>query len=182
MELNIDIAISIWRTDEGYRIINSFLTNSSSREDYIYHQKNNKIIKYEDPSNNTTTSYNTIDVINVIKKHMKRSNETEPEIYYRGGSERSRHSFIKTSFISVSSDEEQANQFVDGCCLYKVIVDPSVKRYKIGIEYETLLENDLYWDYKGKQGKYHVVNIKKPQEIKRIKRVYKKFKSRRRYY
>lgn len=166
MELNIGIAISIWRTDDGYRTINSFLTKSTSTKDYIYHRKNNKIIEYEDPNNHTTTTYNTIDVINVIKQHMKKSDNSEPEIYYRGGSKRTnKDSTIKTSFISVSSDEEQAKQFVDdGGCLYKVIVDPSVKRYKTGIEYETLLENGLNWDYKGKQGKYHVVHINKPQE------------------
>jgi len=158
MELNIDLAISIWRSDNGYRTINSFLTNSTSTKDYIYHQENNKIIEYDDKT------YNTIDVINVIKQHMIESDNPEPETYYRGDSANYQRSFIKTSFISVASDEEQASQYVDnGCCLYKVIVDPSVKRCKIGIEYETLLENGLYWEYVGKQGKYHMVNIKQPQ-------------------
>ena len=157
MELDIDLAISIWRTDNGYRTINCFLTNSKSTKDYICHQENNKTIEYDDKI------YNTIDVINVIKQHMRESDNPEPEIYYRGGSANSQRSFIKTSFISVSSDEEQATQFVDNdCCLYKVIVEPSVKRCNIGIEYETLLENGLYWEYIGKQGKYHMVIIKQP--------------------
>lgn len=158
MELNFDLAISIWRSDNGYRTINSFLINSRSTKDYIYHQENNKTIKYDDKT------YNTIDVINVIKQNMRESDNPEPEIYYRGDSANNQRSFIKTSFISVASDEEQAFQYVDNeCCLYKVIVDPSVKRCKIGIEYETLLENGLYWEYIGKQGKYHMVNIKQPQ-------------------
>jgi hypothetical protein len=158
MALNIDLAISIWRTDNGYRIINSFLTNSKTTKDYIYHQENNKTIEYNDKT------YNTIDVINVIKQHMTESDNPEPEIYYRGGTANNQRSFIKTSFISVASDEEQASSYVDGdCCLYKVFVYPSVKRCKIGIEYETLLENGLYWEYIGKQGKYHMANIKQHQ-------------------
>lgn len=157
MKLDIDKAIDIWRTDKGYRVINSYLIDSSSRNDYIYHQDNNKAIKHEG------NIYNTIDVINIIRENMKGSDA--PKIYYRGGSEKSKGSFVKESFISVSTDEEQAQQFMDGdCCLYKITVEPSVKRYKTGIEDEILLENGLYWKYIGKEGKYHLINItqKKP--------------------
>lgn len=88
MELDIDLAISIWRTDLGYRTINSYLLNSTNRTDYIYHQSNNKIIEYEDKI------FNTIDIINIIKQNMKESENIEPEIFYRGGSPNSQHSFI----------------------------------------------------------------------------------------
>lgn len=157
MKPHIDTAIAIWRTDNGYRKINSFLIKSSSVSDYQYHNQDNTIIEYDGKT------YNTIDVINVIKTNMKTSDNNE--IYYRGGSIKSKSSFIKKSFISVASDEEQAQQFVDGdCCLFKITVDPSVKRYPTGIESETLLENGLFWEYLGKKGKYHVVNIKQPPE------------------
>ena len=155
---NIDLAMSIWRSDIGYRTINSFLINSSSKKDYIYHQDNNKIINYNDKN------YNTKNVIDIIKNNMK--DELKIKTYYRGASNKFKQSCIISSFISVSSDEEQARQFVDGeCCLYKITVDPSVKRYKSGIEYETLLENGLYWEYIDKKGKYYNVNIKPLEQI-----------------
>jgi hypothetical protein len=154
VEINLNTAITIWRTDYGYRTINSFLIGSMSNKDYIYHQTQNKTINYLDKT------YNTLDIINIIKQNMKASIVQTPEIYYRGGSSRSKKSFVKESFISVSSDEEQAHHFVDGdCCLFKIIVDPSVKRYNTGIEYETLLENGLFWNYIGEKGKYHLIEI-----------------------
>lgn len=160
MELDITLAISIWKTDNGYRTINSFLTKSTSRKDYIYHRENNKSIEYLDKT------YNTIDVINIIKQNMKKSDELEPIMYYRGGSAIFTKSFINPAFTSVCSNLEQAGQYVDGdCCLYKVFVDPSIKRYDTGIEFETLLEPDLYWEYIGKKGKFHIVNIKQPHEM-----------------
>lgn len=160
MALDIQKAIAIWRTDDGYRTINSFLIDSTSRKNYTYHKDTKKTIEYEDKI------YNTADVVDVIKHHMKEGDDMM-NIYYRGGSERSKNSFVKKSFISVSSDEEQAQGFVDGdCCLFKVTVQPEVKRYKTGIEDETLLENGLYWNYLGKKGNYHLVEITKNQEKK----------------
>jgi hypothetical protein len=152
--LTIDIAIRIWISDEGYRKINSYLSQSKSRSDYIYHQTDNININYEGKN------YKTIDVINTIKSHMKESNVEE--IYYRGGSENSKKSFVKKTFISVTTDIEQAESFVDGdCCLFKILVDPSVKRYNTGVENEVLLENNLYWNYINKENNYYIVHISK---------------------
>lgn len=151
MTLDIDTAIRIWITDEGYRKINSYLSGSKSRRDYIYHQTDNENINFEN------NDYKTIDIINTIKNNMKESNKVET--YYRGGSENSKKSYIKKSFISVTTDEEQAKSFVDECCLYKITVEPSVKRYNTGVENEVLLENNLYWDYIGKENNYYLVNI-----------------------
>ena len=161
MELDFNLAKSIWNSDNGYRIINSFLIGSTSASNYKYHQKNNKVIEFS--TNDNSTIYNTVDVINIIKKNMKTSKSTET--YYRGNSKKAQISFIKKSFTSVTTSEEQANQFIDGnCCLYKVIVDPSVKRCNTGIEDEILLENDLYWEYIGKERHYHVAKIRKVSE------------------
>ena len=154
MSLDIDKAIRIWISDEGYRKINSFLIGASSNTDYIYYRKDNETINYED------NTYKTIDVINTIKENMRTSSETKT--YYRGGSPNSKKSFIKKSFISLSTNEEQAKQFVDGdCCLFKVTVEPSVKRYNTGVEYEVLIEDGIYWEYIGKEGNYYLVNISK---------------------
>jgi hypothetical protein len=154
MGLNVETAIRIWITDEGYRKINSYLSGSTSRTDYIYHQPDNLIINYEG------ITYKTIDVINIIKENMKESNKEE--IYYRGGSAHSKKSFVKKTFISVTTDIEQAETFIDGdCCLFKIIVDPHVKRYKTGVENEVLLENNLYWNYIGKENNYYIVRISK---------------------
>ena len=48
MEIDLNTAITIWRTDYGYRTINSFLIGSMSNKDYIYHQTQNKTINYLD--------------------------------------------------------------------------------------------------------------------------------------
>lgn len=160
MELDFNLAKSIWNSENGYRIINSFLIDSTSASNYKYHQKNNKVIEFS--SNDNSKIYNTLDVINVIKDNMKPSKNEE--IYYRGNSKRAQKSFIKKSFTSVTTIEEQAEQFIDSdCCLYKVIVDPSVKRCNTGIENEILLENDLYWEYIGKekQGPCYLAKVRK---------------------
>ena len=77
----------------------------------------------------------------------------KPEIYYRGDSDnRLKKTRQIGSFISVTTDIETADAFKDGeCCIYKIYVDPSVKRISTGIEYELILENDLFWNYTGKE-------------------------------
>ncbi len=159
MSLNINTAIRIWTLDEGYRKINSYLIGSKSKKDYIYHQQNNLTIEYDGEI------YNIPDIINIIKENMSPRNSEET--YYRGASSISLKSEIKKSFISVTSDKEQAESFVDDCCLFKVIVDSNVKRYDTGVESETLLENNLYWNYIGKENDLYLVKVStnKPNEI-----------------
>lgn len=154
MSLNAETALHIWSFDNGYRTINSFLIGSTSSADYKYHQENNDTVEYNDKR------YNTQDVIDVIKSNMVPSNK---EItYFRGDNQRLQHSSLQKSFISVTKDEEQAKTFMDdGCCLYKIIVEPSVKRCNSGVENEVLLENDLYWNYLGPQNEYYLVRISK---------------------
>lgn len=160
MSLNIQTALHIWTFDKGYRTINSFLIGSKSPADYKYHQENNDRIEY---NHNT---YNTKDVIDLIKSNMVPSDKAE--IYFRGDTQQLQYSSFKKSFISVTKDEEQAKSFIDdGCCLYKVIVDDSVKRCNTGVENEVLLENNLYWNYLGPEDYYYLVRIsKQPMEIK----------------
>jgi hypothetical protein len=154
MSLDIETALHIWTFDNGYRTINSFLIDSKSRNDYIYHVENNKTIEYNGHI------YNTADIVNVIKNNMFPSDKVET--YYRGGDNQKLNSSLKKSFISVTKDEEQAKTFMDDeCCLYKITVDANVKRCNTGVENEVLLENNLYWNYLTKEKEYYLIHISK---------------------
>jgi len=150
MVLDIQKALKIWITDEGYRKINSYLSNNT---EYRYHSKQDKNIDFEDEI------YSTEEVVRVIKDHMRPAREEET--YYRGGSTNSKKSFYKSTFISVSTDKEQAESFIDGdCCLFRITVDPNVKRIRVGVENEVLLENNLFWEYLGEsEDGEHLVKI-----------------------
>ena len=140
--LDIDTALTIWRLDDGYRNINSYLADA----DYKFHRKGSDTVIFND------VKYSTREIIDVIVENMKLPGNDEFITYYRGGSTNSRKNFFKTNFISVSDDEEEAAGFVDGdCCLYEVTVAPDVKRIRTGIEYETILEPGLYWEYLDKK-------------------------------
>lgn len=154
MSLDIETALHIWTFDNGYRTINSFLIDSKSRNDYKYHIENNKTIEYNG------NIYNTSDVVNVIKNNMFPSDTIET--YYRGDNQKLLVSTLKKSFISVTKDEEQAKSFIDDeCCLYKITVDANIKRCNTGVENEILLENNLYWNYLGKDKEYYLIHISK---------------------
>jgi hypothetical protein len=152
--MKLEDALRIWRSDKGYRKINSFLVGTD--KDYPYHPKNNQTMKLDG------VRHDIEDAIATLKRHMKPS-PTEIT-YYRGGSSNSKKSFIKKSFISVSTSKEQAESFVDqpvGGVLYKIIVDPNVKRIDVGIEDEVLLEDNLFWEYLGMQNGEGIVRIQK---------------------
>ena len=150
--LDIDTALTIWRLDDGYRNINSYLADA----DYKFHRKGSDTVIYND------VKYSTREIIDVLVENMKLPENDEFITYYRGGSKNSRKNFFKTNFISVSDDEEEAAGFVDGdCCLYQVTVAPDVKRIRTGIEKETILEPGLYWEYLGKNKNHHIAKISK---------------------
>ena len=150
--LDIDTALAIWRSDDGYRNINSYLADA----DYKFHRKGSDTVIFND------VKYSTREIIDVIVENMKLPGNDEFITYYRGGSKNSRKNFFKTNFISVSDDEEEAAGFVDGdCCLYQVTVAPDVKRIRTGIEKETILEPGLYWEYLGKNKNHHIAKISK---------------------
>lgn len=151
---NVDIntALDIWRLDDGYKSINSYLADA----DYLFHRAGSDIVILND------VEYSTRKVIDVLIENMKVAENNEFITYYRGGSKKSQKNFFKNNFISVTEDEEQAGAFVDGdCCLYKITVAPDVKRINTGIENETLLERGLYWEYLGKNQNYHIAKISK---------------------
>jgi len=149
MDIGIDNAIEAWKSDTGYRKINSYLIKSTSVNDYKYHQLDRDFI--ESRTHKGLQRYKTQDVVYTIKNHMHESEK--PEIYYRGDSDnRLKKTRQIGSFISVTTDIETADAFKDGeCCIYKIYVNPSVKRISTGIEYELILENDLFWNYTGKE-------------------------------
>ena len=150
--IDIDTALTIWRLDDGYKSINSYLADA----DYQFHRKGSDTVIYND------VKYSTREIIDVLVENMKLPENDEFITYYRGGSKNSRKNFFKTNFISVSDDEEEAAGFVDGdCCLYKITVAPDVKRIRTGIEKETILEPGLYWEYLGKNKNHHIAKISK---------------------
>jgi hypothetical protein len=135
-----ETCLFIWRSEEGYKKINNYLTNGTTA--YKYKQPLTPTLQYEG------ATYKISDIIDVIKKNM--TTHPTSATYYRGGSPNSKRSFKKETFISVSTDIEQAQTFLDGpCCLYTVTVDPDVKRLHTGIENEVLIENESYWEYLG---------------------------------
>jgi hypothetical protein len=163
--LTIETALEIWRYDLGYKKINSLLVGNSypfTRElksrARIYGPI--ETIEYED------TSYDTADVIRVLKEHMAPGTDNAM-IYYRGGSEHERRSFLKPSFTSITDDMEQAQSFVDGGVLYTITVDNDVKRINTGVEHEVLLEPDVYWEWNEATRR---VRIRKPSGGRRTKR------------
>lgn len=150
----IDHALRIWVSEDGYRKINSFLNKS---KEYTYFIADNKEIEFEGKI------YKTDYIINLIKTHMH--TDTKEQIYYRGASNKSKSSYIKDTFMSVCTDKEQANAFVDDkCCLFKIIVEPDIKRIKIPSEYEYLLEDNLYWEYLGEIKGEYMVRLHKNHE------------------
>ena len=153
-DITINMAIRIWISDKGYRTINSYMLGNRYGKDYPYFIKNNKNVEYKD------ISYKTKDVISKIEQCMKPRKISTT--YYRGDNKNliNQGNFITRTFLSTSTDEEQAKSFIDGdCCLFKIIVDKDVKRYNTGVEYEVLLEKNVEWTYLEKSGKYHLAKI-----------------------
>ena len=169
MDIGINNAIEAWKSDTGYRKINSYLIKSTSVNDYKYHQLNRDFV--ESRTDEGLRRYKTEDVVYTLKTHMHESKKNE--IYYRGDSDNRLKKISQIgSFISVTTDRETAYTFKDGeCCIYKIYVDPSVKRISTGIEYELILENDLFWNYTGKEENtenhtmYKVVVSKEPNPL-----------------
>jgi hypothetical protein len=169
MDIGINNAIEAWKSDTGYRKINSYLIKSTSVNDYKYHQLNRDFV--ESRTDEGLRRYKTEDVVYTLKTHMHESKKNE--IYYRGDSDNRLKKISQIgSFISVTTDIETAYTFKDGeCCIYKIYVDPSVKRISTGIEYELILENDLFWNYTGKEENtenhtmYKVVVSKEPKPL-----------------
>jgi hypothetical protein len=159
--ISSETALRIWTSESGYRIINSYLIGSTSSRDYIYHRPHNITIEFDD------ITYNTIDVIDTIIQHMKQG--TVEEMYYRGDTERAKSSFVSKSFIAVTSAVDQSRSYAgDECCLFKVFIDPSVKRCATGVEDELLLEPNMYWDYIGENGRYHIVRVTKEYPLTEV--------------
>lgn len=134
-------AISIWRMDDAYKKINYMLDPDS------YHKPECKDHPDITTHKNEINEYKISDIIQTLQNAMKPSDKEET--FYRGGSEHSKQSYQKKTFISLSDSKEQATAFIDDskCCLFCVTVHKDVKRLKTGIEYETLIEPNALWIY-----------------------------------
>lgn len=133
-------ALWIWQSDEGYKKIQYFLNPWYPLPRYLLTTAD--ICTYDNKI------YNTADVARAIKDAMKPG--TREETYYRGGSRDFIRRIIRTypNFISVSSDREQAESFIDGeCCIYELIIDPAVKRVETGVEKEFLLQDNIIGEH-----------------------------------
>jgi hypothetical protein len=168
--LTLEQSKEIW-SGEGYTRINNYFckNNTYSLGNNIRGIKN----KIEYKNIQFDVSY----VITVLKEGMKKTNENET--YYRGDNEKSKQSFKKEGFISVSQNVNEAITFMDnGCCLFEVTVDNDVLRLNTGVEKEILIEDGCYWEYTGisKKKKFDdevfevfIVKIHSPKNVKYIK-------------
>jgi hypothetical protein len=136
-ENNIDeIALNIWRGDT-YQYI----------QEYLKH-KEPKIIRYGG------TNYETPKIILILRNQMKpmKKNRQGNYIFYRGdrNSFLTESSYNKRTFISITTDKEQAQCYTDiNHILFTIEVDDEVMCLKTGIENEYLIDVDCCWKYNG---------------------------------
>ena len=166
--VSFENAIRIWESDSGYRKINKYLCATYPGE-YI----SGNINKIIDIDNNTT--YDTQQVVDMIKSGMNDAPNNKTIKYYRG--ERCKipslgKNMVKRTFVSVSTNIENASGYAVASsnfkkCVFRLIVDPHVLRVKLTGEDEVLLENDCLWEYTDEEqdtlslegDKYEVKNI-----------------------
>jgi hypothetical protein len=154
--MNTEIALDIWNS-EDYKYINSFLA------DYYQYTKKNTI-QYNGSSMKIST---IIDQLLSAMKPMKSIKSSLVSFYgffYRGDNNSllSKKSYIKETFISVSTDKDQALTYSSkNCCLYQITIDDHVSCLKTGIENEILIEPQSYWKYIStiKQNDIDIMNI-----------------------
>lgn len=145
-------ALEIWRSG-NYIYINKKLACK-------YYRKIS-VVKDEIIWNNKT--YNINRIIASLKNSMIPYHEHKDtvEYYYRGEnySLLTEYSYNKESFTSVSISYEQALSFSECEIIFKIKIDPNVCCIPTGIEEELLIEYNVFWNYIGKEGDLHLVEI-----------------------
>ena len=166
--MDIETAKRIWASDEGYVKINNYfckygtyskITNSKRKDLYVEYESENFFIP-------------------LIIKTLLENSETvkSPLVYYRGDSSFAKKTFKREGFTSVAKDITWADSFATSSdtSLFRVKVDPSVKRISIGIESEVLLEPGCLWEFEGtekirsvenKKVQVYDVRVKRPESV-----------------
>lgn len=158
--------IEYWTSNEGYKRINDYFlrikTNSNTYKKIpaIYKNLKDKMINDDEKLK---------EIIECIKKQMKP--EKEVIEYLRGDNElpTKYKSFHIETFISVTHDEKTAKSFGNYKNVFKMIVNPDVKRINISInlnddiykESEILLEDDCYLDISDRDNK--IIKVSSPR-------------------
>jgi|LauGreDrversion4_2_1035121.scaffolds.fasta_scaffold392142_2 hypothetical protein len=134
--LTYEIAINIW-SGETYEYIQEYLKT-----------KNHKTILYDG------NEYSTPQIVSMLQQQMVPMKKIRKDnyVFYRGD----RNSFLteasynKRTFISVSTDKERAQSYMnESNILYTIEVDDNVYCLRTGIEKEYLIDVNSCWIYKG---------------------------------
>lgn len=154
-------AKEIYKTENGYRAINNYLSRSVHKHETKY--KNRE--RMENPNANTLNDGTPIsEIVFVLRKGMIPLETSHT--YYRGGSCHGKMTYRLETFLSVTDDEKQAQSYKkNGGCLFEVKVDEGIRCTRYAAEKETLLEDKCYWEYIGQNPRNgnHIVHVHSPE-------------------
>jgi hypothetical protein len=166
--MDVSLAKRIWSTDDAYVKINNYfckygtyskITNSKRKDLYVVYESENFFIPL------------------IIKTLIENSDTVKsPLVYYRGDSSFAKQTFKREGFTSVAKDITQAATFADSSdtSLFRVKVDPGVKRIAIGVESEVLLEPGCLWEFQetqknrsieNKRVEVYDVRVRRPESV-----------------
>jgi hypothetical protein len=126
-------ALQLWRGSQ-YRAINGKLLQDKVGNDVAKRYLGR-----------TSMPDNLDNVIQTLRDGMKPITKVGP--YYRGCSKRFQKNCHLETFVSVSTDKEDAEAFKDEGVLYTITIASGVRGIPTGVENEVLLEDGCYWEY-----------------------------------
>jgi hypothetical protein len=162
--MDSSLAKRIWGTDDAYVKINNYFCKYGTYSKITNSKRKDLYVDFNDEK---------FFIPLIIKTLIENSESVKsPIVYYRGDSSFAKQTFKREGFTSVAKDITQAATFADSgdTSLFRVKVDPGVKRIAIGIESEVLLEPGCLWEFQGTEKSRSVENKKVIVYDVRVKR------------
>ena len=146
----------------GYRAINNYLSREKHAGDSKYRQQH-LMMK---PKAVNVEGLCIKDIIQAFRSGMTKTTQKESaETYYRGANCESSQSYRNETFMSLTTDKEEAMSYKNTGCLYKVKIDTGILFMSYGKnEAEYVLVDGCYWEYIKYHPKeeYHEVRVHGP--------------------
>lgn len=148
------LAKRIWGTDDAYVKINNYFCKYGTYSKITNSKRKDLYVDFNDEK---------FFIPLIIKTLIENSESVKsPLVYYRGDSSFAKQTFKREGFTSVAKDITLAESFAtsSNTSLFRVNVDPGVKRITIGIESEVLLEPGCLWEFQGTEKSRSIENKK----------------------
>tara|TARA_B100000963_G_C22562366_1_gene641991 strand:+ start:616 stop:1338 length:723 start_codon:yes stop_codon:yes gene_type:complete len=152
--MDLSLAKRIWGKDNAYVKINNYFCKYGTYSKITNSKRKDLYVDFNDEK---------FFIPLIIKTLIENSDTVKsPLVYYRGDSSFAKQTFKREGFTSVAKDITQAATFADSSdtSLFRVKVDPGVKRIAIGIESEVLLEPGCLWEFQETEKSRSVENKK----------------------